>query len=161
MKLMVDLGIPNTDFYDLCCDHGFIGIEALKRENFKRVIFIDQVSEIIDRLVVRFEKSIQWIPKQSEYLFLCQDVIEIEFSIHGTLVIAGVGGQLILKTLKGLLDKNKLKAKRIIINPLKNPQKTLEHLNNILSPYYAHTLTKKCKEGRRERFIYVFDLVDL
>lgn len=81
--------------YDLCCDHGQIGLSVTARE----VVLLDVVESIIDRI-----KTTD-IP--SGYTAICEDATNTKFttSAQTSFILAGIGGHLAVKILKNLYEQ--------------------------------------------------------
>lgn len=102
--------LPNEEVWDVCCDHGQLGLAALKSNQFPLVHFVDQVPEIIDSLPKGFLNA-RYYPQPAE---------DLNIPLSGNIVIAGVGAHTILSSLNSWEAKGLLKAKRLILCPQKN-----------------------------------------
>lgn len=95
--------IPNDviTIYDLCCDHGQIGIEAFKRNNNFRVIFVDRVDSITHALH-------SYIPRNSNLTVLTKDAknLKIKSNKKDLFIIAGIGADLGIKIFDNLYAQN-------------------------------------------------------
>lgn len=111
MQLFVDQALDGKEFWDFCCDHGYIGIGALESKRFSHVHFVDPVKHIMERL----EQLIQQAPESDKlkYSLHVKKGEEIESEVKGTAVIAGVGGLLITLILKALKEQKKLSAEKV------------------------------------------------
>lgn len=95
---------PYDVIWDCCCDHGLLGMALLKRGAAKQINFVDIVPALMTELedtLIRFsdqQAACQW-------LVLCQDVATIELSpaAKQVVIIAGVGGELLLKLVQQIL----------------------------------------------------------
>lgn len=81
--------------YDLCCDHGQIGLSVTARE----VILLDVVESIIDKI-----KTTD-IP--SGITAICEDATNTKFNItpQTSFILAGIGGHLAIKILNNLYSQ--------------------------------------------------------
>jgi tRNA (adenine22-N1)-methyltransferase len=90
-------------FYDLCCDHGMLGMAVLENDLAEHVIFNDQVPHIIDNLKTSLSsyitKSIAFETKP------CQ---KIKFKPNSTICILGVGCNTIHKLLEAIDNEQTL-----------------------------------------------------
>ena len=157
MKLFVDQALKNKDFWDLCCDHGYIGIHALQSENFRCIHFVDQQKHIIKNLNMRFHQSRNFLKDSYQYEFHAQDARKLSSQITGNLLIAGVGGKLAHDILVNLIQEKKLNADRILISIHSEEQKYIHLISEVLCSY-THKLSLSFQEGKRERSLEVFDL---
>ncbi|WP_405631636.1 tRNA (adenine(22)-N(1))-methyltransferase [Pseudoalteromonas sp. Ld20] len=137
MKLSNRLNTINTlitesydVIWDCCCDHGFLGMAILKRNLADKIIFVDIVPALmadLSKTLTRFscaQTAKQWQVK-------CQDVgsLELTPSAKQLVIIAGVGGELLLKLVQ-----------QIIIN---NTNHDLSKLSFILCPvHHTYSLRK-------------------
>lgn len=114
--------------YDLCCDHGLIGLEVLKNSELK-VIFVDIIDDIMKRLELKLKATD--IPSE-RYNILTSNATKTSFEKNGTFIIAGVGGELAIKIIQNILDQ--VQEFEIIISANNNLIKLKEFLikNNLL-----------------------------
>ena len=164
MKLFLDSALQNDSFWDLCCDHGHVGIGALVLKNqeksFTSVYFVDQVSHIMNSLQLKIDHL--YNKPNIPYALYSLPAEDLEVELTGTVLIAGVGGFTIRKILSSLISKNILKAKRLLLSP-HTDVKTLEE-------YFACDEFKKCyflKEklsvvvGKKEKPFFILDLINI
>jgi tRNA (adenine22-N1)-methyltransferase len=133
MKLSKRLSAINeclTDPYDIiwdcCCDHGYLGISLLQRDAAKQVVFVDIVPKLMDKLsnkLTELNKLQNLGNKKACYQVLCQDVgnIELHESANQVVIIAGIGGELLLSLLKKIVAGNsrrQLATCRFILCPV-------------------------------------------
>jgi tRNA (adenine22-N1)-methyltransferase len=155
MKIFVDHGIDQLPYWDFCCDHGYIGIHALKSERFSEVHFVDQIPHIIERLQALFAQSDKVKPEY-KYFFHIAAGEDLITKVEGNCLIAGVGGTTIKVILETLSQKDLLHAKRLLLSP---------HLDeHILNPFMEslndrYKLVEKIEipEGKRVRPLYIYD----
>jgi len=159
MKIFIEKALPSYPFWDVCCDHGYIGIGALESLKFSEVHFVDQVPHIMDRLKKLIYQSPALNPDYT-FFFHTKSGEEISQDVTGTLLIAGVGGTTIKKILDSLCNQDLLKADRLLLSP---------HLDeNIMLSFLAiekialnYTSFEKIsiQEGRRIRPLYIVDKI--
>ena len=76
--------------YDLCCDHGDLGLRVAQDGIASTVFLIDRVPSIIDALSVRIEATD--IPSGVKIFALCEDSSQTQKTIkNSTLILAGIG----------------------------------------------------------------------
>jgi tRNA (adenine22-N1)-methyltransferase len=104
LKALFDAIPPGYDtVWDLCCDHGRLGLALLESQRTGTVHFIDQVASIMDDLQVRLERygatgyQVQTIA--AERLALPPDE-------RALLVLAGVGDEVTLAIVNALSAQN-------------------------------------------------------
>ena len=155
MELLVDLALDGAPFWDMCCDHGYIGLRALESNRFTKVFFVDSVKPIIERL----SKLIDHSPLQNQsekFLLIGSKCEDLDLEINGTCVIAGVGGRTIISILDSLLRKGLLKADRILLCAHTDEFLLLDFLNSSdFSKFYDLQNAIETKEGRRLRKIII------
>lgn len=148
--------LPEKAVWDFCCDHGYLGVEALKSKKFSAVYFVDQVPHIIDNVsnVVR-EK---FADVYSLAHFIAAKGEDVPTKVDGTVVIAGVGAFTIQKILKSLWEKNQLIAEKLILSPQRDEHKFLSLLSAVGADFSAtYSLHQEfiCVEKNRRRHIYI------
>ncbi|KTF17937.1 tRNA (adenine(22)-N(1))-methyltransferase [Pseudoalteromonas sp. H105] len=111
--------------WDCCCDHGLLGMTLLERKLAKKVMFVDIVPELMNGLSNKLTQLMD--PNlPCEWQVQCQDVagIELQPNAKQLVIIAGVGGELLLRLMQ-----------KIILN---HEQQTLRGLSFIVCPVH-HT----------------------
>ena len=116
MKSFIEHAIPNASFWDVCCDHGYVGIQALTSNQFTSVHFVDQVPHIMKRLQQLIYQNKNLRAEHKFFLQTCPGE-EIEGDVEGTLLIAGVGGLTMKNILTSLMSKKTLLAQRLLLSP--------------------------------------------
>lgn len=117
LKQIFDQLLPDYAVWDLCCDHGYLGLHSYQSQHFPEVNFVDQVPEIIVRLEERFHREIIQTTNPTVSRFIASPSEELTLELTGNVVISGVGSYTIFHILKSLQAKNLLKAKRLILCP--------------------------------------------
>jgi tRNA (adenine22-N1)-methyltransferase len=103
-------GIP---LWDLCCDHGLLGLEALAGGRFSEVIFNDAVAHVLVDLKAR-------LTGLSDARIVHSLAEDIQEPLTGNLVLAGIGGEKIFKILTAHLQNGRLHARHILACPEKH-----------------------------------------
>lgn len=161
LKLIYDQLLPTKPVWDLCCDHGYLGLYAYESERFTAVHFVDQVPEIIDRLEVTFKEKVMTAANNTSVNFYACAGEDLSRPISGSLVISGVGSYTIFQILKSLQEQSLLKAERLILCP-QNDVVSLDELKKLPDFSYRQNLeTLTVIEKDRLRQIYVLDLTSL
>ena len=154
MKTLVSFCKPDRELWDLCCDHGFIGLYAFTQDLFNHIHFVDKQPHIIDRLINLLNKAN--VPLES-MSFHKIDASEIDQVIKGNLILAGVGGKLGVKILGRLYNKGHLQAHRVIFSPHSQEQDSLDQIMKLENfPYELMNSTRVIEAGRN-RHIFVLE----
>ena len=158
MKCFIDHALRDKPLWDVCCDHGYVGIKALETSQFSEVHFVDQVPHIMERLEILIKQYWRIKPQHKYYLHVISGEC-LEEDVEGTLLIAGVGGLTITIILKALLDKNKLNAQRLLLSPHTDEKVLIEYFGHEdFQKMYIVTSKVLMPEGKRMRPLYVVDL---
>lgn len=115
----------NDVLWDLCCDHGNIGLSASKHHQQMNIKFVDQVQSIIDKLNNRLVEI-----KDNRLSTICESATLVNYNndLKNTFLIAGVGGDLTIKILKQILSTNNTVKNTFIISPHNNISNVREYL---------------------------------
>lgn len=107
IEKMVDK--PYSHIWDCCCDHGLLGFNLLKAQRSKTVHFVD----IVPALLATIETKLQthWQGKKHAWQVHCLDVAKLPLDQFSNdpktethlIIIAGVGGELLIELLQSLL----------------------------------------------------------
>jgi tRNA (adenine22-N1)-methyltransferase len=95
----------NTDYlYDLCCDHGEIGIAAAKIFPNTEVVLVDTVASIIETL----KNKVADIPADNLRIEKkdCR-IAKFDFKKNTLFLLAGIGGNLGIEILENILNGRK------------------------------------------------------
>lgn len=150
MQLISDHLLPGKPVWDVCCDHGYLGLSAYKSGNHPAVHFVDRVRHIIDDLKQNFEENYFEEGHGTQAFFFAQSAEHLEISMEGSVVIAGVGAFTIEKIVTSLQRKGRLKAQRLILGP----QSGAEKLKQVLcetSAFDYRLSNEDCKIEERGR----------
>lgn len=150
--------LPGLPVWDFCCDHGYLGVEALKSGRFPKVYFVDQVPHIVSDI----EKVVR--AKFPEHIsrahFIAAKGESINEDVHGNIIIAGVGAFAIFKILQSLTTQNLLHAHRLILCPQRDEGKFITLLKDSGEDFAARFSLSGATlidERGRSRTVYVFD----
>ena len=148
--------------WDLCCDHGYVGLKAYHSGTFPEIHFVDQVPEIISSLQERFENRHQRPGLTEKVNFWAQSGETLTVPMEGTAVIAGVGAHTILQILRGLCERDEnLKISRWILGPHTDEEFLQESLSvwPRFSKVFQLAALTNVREGQRDRKLLIFDKV--
>jgi len=97
--------------WDCCCDHGFLGMNLLARNAASTIHFVDNVEPLIKnlelQLLKKHTKSSQIAPLNNEWQVHClsAEKIPIQNNASNLVIIAGVGGDLLIEIVEAILLK--------------------------------------------------------
>lgn len=158
MKHFIDHALKDQPLWDICCDHGYVGIKALETSQFSEVHFVDQVPHIMERLETLIKQYWRIKPEHKYYLHLMSGE-ELEQDVSGTMLVAGVGGLTIKTIVSTLIEKKKLSAKRLLLSPHTDEKVLIEYLDDVdFKKVYSVTEKILMPEGKRFRPLYIIDL---
>ncbi|MHA7879930.1 MAG: SAM-dependent methyltransferase [Saccharospirillum sp.] len=112
--------------WDLCCDHGRLGMAILETAKSPQVVFVDQIPEITDGV----ESLLQRYGAKG-YQVECQDARTLNLPEQGRhlLVLAGVGDEVTLSIMTGLLNRGASDARfDWLVSPANNLFQVREQL---------------------------------
>ncbi|MFA0087353.1 tRNA (adenine(22)-N(1))-methyltransferase TrmK [Vibrio sp. 10N.261.51.F12] len=96
-----------SHIWDCCCDHGYLGAALLDRQAAKDIHFVDIVPKLMQELAAKLEQFHS--SGQVRAHTHCQDVAAIplgQYSGRQLIIIAGVGGDLMIRFITCLLDQH-------------------------------------------------------
>ena len=153
--------LPGKEFWDICCDHGILGIHALKSQKFSEVNFVDQVPQIMDQLEEKIRKHVKKSATNDQQqmigfnFYTCPAEL-LRTSLKGNICILGVGAEKINFILQEWLKLDLLHADRLILGPHKDIEWFCEE---VIPRFPGYHLVKKIDilEKNRTRTILVLD----
>lgn len=149
--------VPGQPVWDFCCDHGYLGVEALKSGKFPKVHFVDQVPHIVASVeAVVAEKFPEFRSHANFFAGKGEDLSEV---VSGNVVIAGVGAFAIFKILRALLEREFLLAERLILCPQRDEEKfvtMLAELGEKFTARFSFAGATLLEERSRSRIVYLF-----
>lgn len=154
LQLAFNQLLPHYDVWDLCCDHGYLGLKAHSAAGFGQIHFVDPAIHLIDDLRKRCGAA----SGISFYPICAQDV---ENSMTGNVVIAGVGAELIRQIVFELLRRQKLDAKRLILIPHTHANKMQVWLteNDSFARIFQLCEVLEVTENNRKREVFIYDRI--
>ena len=105
----IDSMVQATEYshiWDCCCDHGFLGMNLLRRQAAPHIHFVDIVPELINPLT---EQLNQFLPAQDTWQTHCLDIAQLplqQYSGKQLVIIAGVGGDLTIQFIQDIVQKH-------------------------------------------------------
>lgn len=107
------LARPKWPTYDLCCDHGMIGLWILESQKSSSLTLVDCVHEIVKQLDEKIARFGSHLPIKTQ----AQDASKINIpEQQANVVIAGVGGRKIIRILSAIYQ-NDFRDHNLILNP--------------------------------------------
>ncbi|MBY0414584.1 MAG: class I SAM-dependent methyltransferase [Bdellovibrionales bacterium] len=160
MLTFIEVAIPGIPYWDICCDHGYVGIKALRSELFPEVHFVDQVPHIMDRLQLLIDEAPR--PFLRPYYLHLKSGQDIECDLYGNVLVAGVGGLTIRLILEKLMQEKKLKSQRLLLSPHTDEKVLVNFVESkLFQEQYVFIKKIDIPEGKRTRPLYVFDQRDI
>jgi len=106
------------NIWDCCCDHGSLGFALLQRKAAKTIHFTDIVESLIDKINQQLIQHFGRTEHHSRWKTHCIDAAKIPFSQYCSIdkanennkqliIIAGVGGELLIELLTSIINNNK------------------------------------------------------
>ena len=115
------IGHDYTHIWDTCCDHGFLGTHLIEQQRAAHVHLVDIVPELIspldDKLKALFSNA-----HNSKWQTHCIDVSELPLQHYEgkhLVIIAGIGGDLMIQCLKKLLSNHPTADIDFILCPIR------------------------------------------
>jgi tRNA (adenine22-N1)-methyltransferase len=105
---------PYQEIWDLCCDHGFLGMALLDKQAANKLHFVDQLPVITEPL----SKVLKQYPSQCYQVHTCPaEQISINAAKKTLVIIAGVGGETVIDILEALASHNTLSNVELLLSP--------------------------------------------
>ena len=104
----------NHNIWDLCCDHGKLGLALLESHKASKVVFVDQVSSIMDDLSRKIQKIKDLSPKRYELLTLSAEKIQLED--QSLICLCGIGGDVAQTIMAGIIANNDCRNHQFLIS---------------------------------------------
>ena len=141
--------IPRAEVWDICCDHGYLGLKALLRNQSPKVYLVDKSNRVTDRL----KEDLGDMSNNLEVLAQAGQDIDVSI-ISGTAVIMGVGSQTIIDILDSWFNQKPVsqwKLQRLILSS----HAKLKKLEVYLIDHDLEINSKKIvEENKRQREIW-------
>nr|BDT28535.1 tRNA (adenine(22)-N(1))-methyltransferase TrmK [Bacteriovorax sp. HI3] len=157
MQTFIEKALDHSPFWDVCCDHGYVGIGALYTKRFSHVHFVDQVPHIIERLDQLIKQSPDF-KEDFPYSLHTMSGESLDGDITGTFLIAGVGGMTIKNILSAALKKETLKAQRLLLSPHTDEAVMSAYImSEDFKTYYSIKERLMLLDGKKHRPLYILD----
>jgi tRNA (adenine22-N1)-methyltransferase len=107
------IGDQYKEVWDTCCDHGLLGSALLDHDKTKKVHFVDQVPRIINLLKSRIESYKKY--DSNSFEIHLESAENLKLDKNSLFCITGVGGEVVIKIISGLLKNNDLTNHDLLI----------------------------------------------
>ena len=115
--------------WDCCCDHGLLGFQLLKNNKTKHLHFVDVVAPLLIEIESKLKSYYQGDGKWSVH---CLDVAKLPLEEYKNekhlIIIAGIGGQLLVDLLTSLFPRSRLLDVEFILSPVHHNYQLREFL---------------------------------
>jgi len=152
LRAIYDELLPGLPVADLCCDHGYLGLNAYLSQHFPEIHFVDQVPQTMMVLENNFNQYFKNTLNLTQVNFTTSDAGKIQSILTGNVVIAGVGGKNMMRILDYLNQFQILRPKRLILSPHRHQE--LFEQSELFGLSHSHT--RSVIEAGITRPIFVF-----
>jgi tRNA (adenine22-N1)-methyltransferase len=127
---VVDSGYD--EIWDCCCDHGLLGIELLQQDKAPLIHFVDIVPELMQVLNDKLERFCNE-EQRGRWQVHCQDVAAItpDPQKRHLVIIAGVGGELLVQFLTKIVSQNPNTYIDFIVCPVHHSYQVRSYLQTL------------------------------
>lgn len=147
--------------WDCCCDHGLLGLNLLARNAGSVIHFVDSVQALIDELssqllVIENHAEYSGQPSlSSQWQLHCISAEDINLNPHNSnlIIIAGVGGDLLIKLVNSIAAKYPNQGLDFILCPVHHNYKVRQALIDLKLGLVNEIIVKENK--RFYEVIYV------
>lgn len=119
---------PYDDIWDCCCDHGLLGFKLLSNNAANTIHFVDRVQPIINNVENKLlnyfsnnhtqQQNETRIPWQVHTLDMLSQPLPIKHKNKQLIIIAGIGGDLLITLINKIITDHKSKNLEFIICPV-------------------------------------------
>lgn len=151
--------MPRYDhIWDCCCDHGLLGFLLLRREVAKTIHFVDVAEPLVAEVTTKLQRFFPEGAKTSSWQTHVADVAKLQLSSatnvnEGSchlMIIAGVGGDLLIELVAGLLVENPQQKMEFLLCPVLHTYKVRNTLIEM-----GFSLIDECLVQENNRFYEV------
>lgn len=127
---------PYDHIWDCCCDHGFLGLSLLARNAASTIHFVDIVAQLMEDLESQLLKS-HIVPNKvtlgSAWQVHClsAEKIPIPRNTSNLVIIAGVGGDLLIEIIEAILAKYPNQNLEFLLCPVHHNYKVRQALRKL------------------------------
>tara|TARA_R110001583_G_scaffold67490_3_gene192862 strand:- start:2279 stop:2992 length:714 start_codon:yes stop_codon:yes gene_type:complete len=132
--------------WDCCCDHGLLGFQLLENNKGNHLHFVDVVAPLMKEIEQKLQRYYQG---ESKYSVHCLDVAALPLADYQQekhlIIIAGVGGELLIHFLTALLPLTSLLNVQFLLSPVHHNYQ----LREFLQKQNCHLLDEKIIEENK------------
>lgn len=156
LDFLKSLLIKNQPLWDIGCDHGLLGIQALNEESVSEVHFVDPSTHAIEKLKENLEKYLldKFLTKFTIHNLVAQKLNGYCFT--GNWVMAGFGWREMESILTELFLKEDL-IKSNISQFVISPHSEISVAHEFLKINFANIKQYTINEKNRERIVFTFN----
>ena len=135
-----------SHIWDCCCDHGQLGMALLARRAAQRVHFVDLVPALMREVEANLQRFFGQLPENSWQVH-CADVARLQLPAGGRqlVIIAGVGGDLLIELVAALLKAHPGQALEFILCPVRQHYQVRKALAELKLGLVAESLLQENK----------------
>lgn len=153
MKAICHVLMPGRPIWDLCCDHGMIGLLAYSQGGFPALHLLDRAKSVMENLR---QNLLSFPPRNPEQVYTyCQDAMSVHVpSTQSNIILAGIGSKAIVRILQNLLPRLRGDHRFVL-----STQSQLSFLESFILERNELSLKRSFDliERGRNRRIYVLD----
>jgi len=136
--------------WDCCCDHGLLGMSLLDQNAAAMIHFVDVVEQLMADLESQLLKSYTEHNKatlNSKWKVHClgAEKIPIQNSGNNLIIIAGIGGDLLIEIVESILVKHPFQNLEFLLCPVHHNYKVRKALRNMGLGLVDESLVKENK----------------
>lgn len=159
LQIIEELLLPNKPVWDLCCDHGLVGLSSYEKRKFPEIHFVDKVPSIIQKLRDNFITHCSNPNNLTKVSFYATGAESLTESLTGSVVVAGVGAGTIIQILGSLINQQRLYAERLILAPQNHLDRIEKFMQVDLAEIYQLYDKRVCLEKHRSRVVMAYQRV--
>ncbi|RYF50344.1 MAG: methyltransferase domain-containing protein [Cytophagaceae bacterium] len=126
MNAIVGYVRPDSTVFDICCDHGLMGLLALAQRNDSEVVFVDQSERALAAVRESLKDLDPSLAARAKVLCTAAETIVVPES-PSDFIIAGVGTHTVISIIDHLFSKD-LSTHRLILAPQQKSQPLRRYL---------------------------------
>lgn len=144
---------PQLDTWDLCADHGLLGLYAYRPEHGRPLYLVDISPKAVEQAKLNLQKYLKHSPQSGGHIYLlCQDAQKIELPENCQAIVMGVGGHLILKIMGAQKNQKKI---RWLLGPERDTNLVGDYLRELGMDVFTQELVLDPKMPGRKRTFFV------
>lgn len=142
----------STELWDIGCDHSLLARINVHEGKFARVSCVDKSKSSLEKILNETQEI-----DLGCIVLIEADGCDLDWKmVNGTVVIAGVGGNTVLKVIKSCPERHRRRI-NWVLNPFTSVEKFLQEIVQFLPDSQRETY--EAKENGRTRFIFRYRAV--